>query len=132
MKLVTQKSPMGCAVAATASFLNLSYDSTLRLFDNGRIRHSVYGFYVYDIVKVLKKRNILAKAFNVRGKKIKFYIGDIVFSKEKIDDPFGHYLLKTQKGWMDSWINFPSITPARAGYKKRLSGEILWVVREIH
>jgi hypothetical protein len=130
MKLVTQKSPMGCAVAATASFLKLDYDSTLKLFDNGKIRHAVYGFFVYDIVKALKKRNVLAKAFNVRGKKIKFKTGDIVFSKDKLDDPFGHYLLKTPKGWMDSWKNFPSMTPARAGYRKKLSGDVLWVIRK--
>lgn len=131
MKLIAQKSPMGCAVAATASFLGLDYDSTLKLFENGKVRHAVYGFFVYDIVKALKKENIIAKSFNIKKREMKFKLGDIVFSKNESDDPFGHYLLKTPKGWMDSWINFPSITPARAGYRKKLPGKALWLVRRV-
>lgn len=132
MKLITQESPMGCAVAATASFLGLSYNSTLKFFDNGQVRHSVYGFFAYDIVKVLKKRNIIAKSYNIKNKGIKFKIGDIVFSRDELNDPFGHYLLMTPKGWMDSWRNFPSINPAKAGYRKKLPGKALWVVRRVY
>ncbi len=131
MKLVTQQSPMGCAVAATASFLKLDYYSTLKLFDNGHVKHSVYGFYVYDIVRVLKKKGVVAKSYKTRGVKIKFKTGDIVFSRDKLNDPFGHYLLKTPKGWMDSWKNFPSITPAKAGYRKRLPGQAEWLIRVV-
>ena len=131
MKLVTQQSPMGCAVAATASFLDSDYCSTLKLFDNGYIKHSVYGFYVYDVVRALKRKNIITKAYNIKRERPRFKIGDIVFLRDEADDPFGHYLLKTRGGWMDSWKNFPSINPAKAGYRKRLPGKPEWLIRVI-
>lgn len=40
----------------------------------------------------------------------------------------GHYILRTKKGWMNPWINYPSISPARAGFQKRLPGEVQWIL----
>lgn len=57
--------------------------------------------------------------------------GTIVFIAKSKKYPEGHYLLKTSKGWMNPWVNFPEITPARAGFQKRLPGKVVWVMHEV-
>ncbi len=52
------------------------------------------------------------------------------FVRDGKDDSWGHYLLRTSKGWMNPWINWPSINPARAGYEKEFIGEIEWIIYE--
>lgn len=129
MKLVTQEGAMGCAVACTASLLGLTYKDTLKKFKDGKKKHSDIGFYVYDIKKVLADNNLNPKTYNLSRQKMKFKIGDIIFTKETKDDLLGHYLFKTKKGWMDCWINYPSVIPAKSGYRKRFLGKALWLIR---
>ncbi len=42
--------------------------------------------------------------------------------------PFGHYLLKTEKGWMNPWINRP-YEPRSAGVNKRLPGKPVYAIQ---
>ena len=44
--------------------------------------------------------------------------------------PAGHYLLKTKKGWMNPWINYPQIKPAKAGFQQKIPGKIQWIIFE--
>lgn len=132
MKLVSQEAPMGCAIACTASLVNKSYQQMRRFFVDAKIKESTLGFYNRDIVRVLSKLNLVSKVFSRRkfgNRKIK--IGTIVFIRRSKEYPFGHYLLKTKKGWMNPWINYPNISPAKAGYQEKLPGCISWVIEEI-
>jgi len=129
MESIPQEAPMGCAIACIASLLNLSYRETRKLFKGGETKERTTGFYNRDILKVLKKGGIVAKVhdFNkTHNKKLK--PGIIVFIERSNKYPDGHYLLKTKKGWMNPWINFPLINPAKAGFQKKLPGKIRWVI----
>ena len=129
MKPIPQEAPMGCAIACVASFLSLSYKETRKLFKDGKTREYTTGFYNRDILKTLKKRGIVAKAHNfnkTHNKKLK--PGIIVFVERSNKYPAGHYLLKTKKGWMNPWINFPIINPAKAGFQKKLPGRARWII----
>ena len=130
MKLITQEAPMGCAIACTASLANLSYKQMRKHFDEGMIKEQTSGFYNRDIVNVLNKIKIKAKIFNMKrwgNKNMGF--GTIVFIERSKKYPAGHYLLKTKNGWMNPWINYPNINPAKAGFQKTLPGKVKWVVK---
>lgn len=129
MKLITQKAPMGCAIACSASLVDFSYEKMSRYFDNSKIKEQTSGFYNRDIIATLSKIGVRAKAYSIKrwGNK-KINIGTIIFVKRSKEYPVGHYLLKTERGWMNPWINFPNITPAKAGFQKSLPGKINWVI----
>jgi len=44
-----------------------------------------------------------------------------------------HNYYKSNKGWMDPWINFDSnninLETAKAGFRKRIPGKIIYAVR---
>jgi len=133
MKLITQEAPMGCAIACSASLADLSYKQIKRYFDNGDTKEQTSGFYNRDIVSALGKIGIQAKAFSIKrwgNKKIK--IGTIVFIEHSKKYPAGHYLLKTKSGWMNPWVNYPNINPAKAGFQKELPGKIGWVIETVN
>ncbi len=129
-KPVTQQAPAGCAVACVATLLGTNYESALNLFRDGRNRHFTSGFYNNDIVRVLEKKHIKAQARHVT--KINpgdiYKEGTIVFLRRGEKYPIGHYLLRKDNQWIDSWINFPNINPAKAGFRKRLPAEVQYVI----
>lgn len=128
MKPVAQEQSMGCGVACVASKFDISYKKALNLFDNKQ--NSVdAGYMMNDLANaMLKKRKSTFKIIKAKNN-MRTTIGDIVFISWP--EPHGHYLLKTKQGWMNSWINHPNITPAKAGYQKKIKGKILWILREI-
>lgn len=129
--LVAQEDPMGCAVACVASLLGLSYKKTLRLFDKNKA--STKGYYLKDIVLVLKKKRVKYRGAKITDKTKKYInkAGSIVFIKRSKKYPAGHYLLKTKNGWMNPWLNYPKINPARAGFMKKLPGKAQWILYKI-
>jgi ABC-type bacteriocin/lantibiotic exporter with double-glycine peptidase domain len=130
MKLITQESPMGCAIACTASLANLSYKQMRKLFNGGRIKESTQGFYNRDIIYALSKIKVSAKTYSAKtlGNK-KIGLGSIVFIERSKKYPAGHYLLKTKNGWMNPWINYPNINPAKSGFQKTLPGRVVWIIK---
>ena len=129
VKPITQESPMGCAIACTASLAGLSYKRARQYFDNGKLKDSTCGFYNRDIISALDKIGIKARAYSAErldNKKIK--TGTIVFIERSQKYPAGHYLLKTKNGWLNPWINYPNITPAKAGFQKTLPSKIRWII----
>jgi hypothetical protein len=129
MKLVTQEGSMGCGVACSASLTGLSYKEMRKLFSKGSIKDKTTGFYNKDFVEALGKIGIKAKGYNVKkwgDKRIK--PGTIVFSKRSKLYPFGHFLLKTKKGWMNPWKTGTTIKEAKAGWQKRFPGEKSWII----
>lgn len=132
MKPIPQEAPMGCAIACAASLTNQSYKKMRRYFDNGELKERTSGFYNRDIISALNKVKISAKAFSIkRWGKRKVKVGTIVFIERSKKYPAGHYLLKTKKGWMNPWINYPHINPAKAGFRKTLPSKASWVIETL-
>lgn len=127
-KLVAQEDPMGCGIACIASLLKITYDSAKRLFPKDY--SSTRGYYIKEISNALEKKGLVVKygKFNNKTKEYANKEGSIVFIKRSEKFPYGHYLLKTDKGWMNPWINYPKINPAKAGYEKNIPGEIQWII----
>ena len=129
MNPIAQGQGWGCAVACVASVLNISYKKALLLFDKP---HQAWGrgFYCPQTCKALKKagKEYHWAKISSKNKALIKRIGIIVFTREDKKDHLGHYVVKTKKGWMNSWVNFPCITPAKAGYCKKLPGKPSWVI----
>ncbi len=122
-KAVAQEHGMGCGVACTASLLGKSYSTTLKLFNEKQA--STRGYYLRDIVRALDKKEFnytWSKVTNKTKKYLKIP-GSIVFVKRSKIFLAGHYLLKVKEGWMNPWINYPKISPAKAGFQKNLPGK---------
>jgi len=119
---------MSCAVAGVASLLGESYNTTLKLFNKNSA--STRGYYCKEIVDALGKRNLIysyGKVINKTRKHLRIP-GTIVFIQRSKKYPAGHFLLKTERGWMDPWINFPDDNPRKSGFRKRLPGKAQWVL----
>jgi hypothetical protein len=129
MKPVTQEASMGCAIACAASVAGLSYKKMRRYFEEGERYEYSRGFYNRHIVQALKRVGIPTRASSVkRWGDRKFKNGTIVFVGPSEKYLAGHYFLKTSKGWMNPWINCPSIKPATSGFQKNLPGKIRWLI----
>lgn len=133
MKPITQEAPMGCAIACSASLAGLTYRQMRRYFDNGELKERTSGFFNKDIVSALDKAGIKAKGYSIKkwGNR-KIGNGTIVFIKRSKKYPEGHFLLKTKTGWMNPWINYPNINPAKAGFQKTLPKKIDWVIETMN
>lgn len=127
-KPITQEHPMGCGVACIASLLGISYERALNLLNKSHA--SARGYYLKDIILALKKRrlNYQNSKVNNNTKKYLKIPGSIVFIKRSKKYPAGHYLLKTKSGWMNPWINYSEINPAKSGFNKKLPGKAQWIL----
>lgn len=134
MVYVAQKHNLGCAVASVANKLGISYESALTLFDQpsnawGR------GFYCRDIVSALHKRGINTKVCHrksINSQLLPF--GTIVYVRRCASLPAGHYLIKGEMGWIDSWINISNrfdIKNAKVGIRQKLPSEIQYAVVDV-
>jgi hypothetical protein len=128
MKAVTQEEPMGCGIACVAFLLKVPYKKAKSMFKHPE--HSfTRGFYCGEITNVLNKGelNYSFSKINPDSKKM-IRIGAIVFTARNKNYPGGHFLVKTKRGWMNPWINFPLISPAKSGFQSNLPGKIQWVI----
>ena len=121
IKKITQKHGMGCGVACVAAASGINYDDAIKLFSKPQNAWSK-GYMCRDLVNALKKskKNYRYKYLKNKRDPILKIPGTIVFTRFSKAYPHGHYLIKTSKGWMNPWINFPEITPAKSGITKRL------------
>ena len=127
MKAIAQEHPLSCGLACVASAANRAYRQVFKLANQKDAW--TRGYYCPDLVSLLKKMK-MRYAYAPYSLKTRKYLqkkGTIVFITSK-KMPYGHYLLRTPKGWMNSWINFPRITPAKAGFTKKLPGKPKWVI----
>lgn len=128
MKLVPQEHGMGCGVASVASILGISYKKALKLFKKQK-NASTKGYTGRDICNALQKAGKKYECKYV-GKKNKSLISKkkiIVYIKKNKKYKYGHYLAKTSKGWMNSWINLPN-KPIKSGYSIKLPGKATYVI----
>lgn len=129
MKTITQEELMGCGIACVAVAIDKSYKSTKKLFDNPEYA-STRGYYCRELLNVLNKKfnNYNFIRVNEKNKSLLKHDGVIVFIKRSKKYPAGHYLIKTEMGWMNPWINFPNISPAKSGFQTKLPGEAQWII----
>jgi len=128
MKAVAQKHPMGCGIACVAYIAGVSYKTILKLFP----QEYAYtrGYYCRELVKALAKFNFVYTYKKVTPKTRKYLKkkNTIVFIAPSKRYPAGHYLVSTKKSWMNPWINYPSMNPAKAGFVNKLPGKPRWVL----
>ena len=131
-KSTVQEEPMGCAIACVAHASNINYKNAKALFSNPD-KSITKGYLCREIVNALKKASLSYKyvKFNKERESFLDKPGTMVFIEDK-KYPQGHYIIRTSKGWMNPWINFPSINPAKSGFQKKISGKPKWIIyREI-
>lgn len=127
---VTQEHGTGCGVACTAFVLNLTYSEALYYFLKpaqawGR------GFYCREVVAALGRagKTYTQSYVKSKGRQLLKIPGMIVFVGRSEKYPLGHYLVRTIRGdWMNPWINFPVIAPAKSGFQRRLPGKVIYVL----
>jgi hypothetical protein len=132
-ELITQEESMGCGIACVASRIGEDYQSTRKLFSDSE-RSLNEGYYCEDLIEALEKKGLKYgfKEIKEGDEGIVNRTGTIVFAKRGDKYPEGHWLLKTEKGWMNSWFNWPSkIKEAVSGYDSEFPGIPEWVVYEI-
>ena len=129
MKPVTQEEPVGCAVACVACVCEISYKEAKKLFPNSEDA-SGQGYWCKDIVNALCRFGLTYKWKKARHD-TKYQERSIVFIDYSKKYPIGHYLVRTKNNWMDPWLNFPSIVPAKAGFVKKLSGKVGYYIYPI-
>lgn len=128
---VTQEDLLGCAVACVAFTLGITYSKALTLFKDGEYRvKNTANFYCPELVQILSSQGLVYSYSRINNPDIKVPYRSIVFIKRSRDYPFGHFLCKTDGGWMDSWINFPS-NPREAGFRKKLPGRPQYLITPI-
>ena len=125
MKAVTQEEGMGCGLACVAYILKIPYKKAKPMFKHPE-NSSTKGFMGYELKEVLNKKGL--NYSSLKYKKGKIADGTIVFIERSKKYPYGHFLVKTKKGYMNPWINYPSISPAKSGFEKKLLGKIYWIV----
>ncbi len=130
--MIAQEDELGCGVACVANLLDISYAQALQLFDKPE-NAKTKGFKCKEIMAVLQKSGIGAsyKYLKPRLKSKIYQPGVIVLIAVNKKYPFGHYLLRTNHGWLDPWVNIHSsqnVQKAKAGYRKRLPGKPIYAI----
>ncbi len=125
---IKQKIPLRLYVGVKINKSKIISLQDITYFDKGNENAKFRGFLCSEIVKALGKAGYKFHfKYTGRMKKYNFPNNTIVHIKKSKKYPVGHYLCLTQKGWMDSWINFPRLN-ARAGFRKRLPGKPIYAI----
>lgn len=133
-----QKDLNGCGIACIANLLDKPYDWVKKDFEK-KFYTIEKGIKIFDIVNYLKTHKLEYKSrFFNQNKKHKSNKADagkfskiqnsitLIAKNEKY--PIGHYLLRTGRGWVDPWYDFPSIHKVRAGIRKTLPADPWYVL----
>mgnify|MGYP001563219775 CR=1 FL=1 len=129
MEPIRQEDPFGCGIACVAFVTDISYEDSLKLFEDGKSKAKKVGFLCKEIVNALKFKGQIYeyKYVKIRYRKIIYNQNTIVFIKRSNKYPTGHYLVRANNKWMDPWINFP-YENAKAGFRKRLPGKPIYMI----
>lgn len=124
-KSVTQKDGLGCGIACVAHITERSYDEVIELL--GKVKAQISGFTLKELSSLLAHLGIdnYRHFVKPKTKHLIYTEGAIVFIKRSKLYPDGHYLVRHNGLWMDSWINSPvdqNIQAASSGFRQRLPG----------
>lgn len=136
-KYVHQKDMNGCGIACLANLLNKPYDSVKKDFEK-KFYPINKGVMCFDMVKYLNSldKNYKLKFINqnprhfnkVEAEKFPKLQNSITLIYKSKKYPIGHYLLRTKNGWVDPWLNYPSIDKVHAGLRKKLPNNAWYVI----
>lgn len=122
---------MGCAVACVAARCGITYSQALRLFEKEEFAWT-RGYYCPEVVAALARAGLLSYSYVAfRASKHAGVLespGTVAFLAPSSRYPAGHYVLRVKDGWMNPWVNFPLINPARAALVKELEGKVAYVI----
>jgi hypothetical protein len=131
-RAICQEHPLGCAVACVAARCAMTYRQALSHFNEPKNAWT-RGFYCSEVIAALERagKNYRSEAFDpIRHASALKRDGTILFLGASDRYPAGHYILRTDRGWMNPWINFPRMLPARAGFQTRPPGIPSYVLSE--
>ena len=122
---IRQEDEFGCGAACLAQVCGITYRTAVELLGIDKARSQ--GFYGRELEAGLRH---FGKSYQFRYLKPRlrrhiYNPGVIVFICRSKRYPFGHYLVYTNCGWSDSWINMQHCTDVQqstAGVRKRLPG----------
>jgi len=132
-----QEDEFGCGAACIALVCGVSYREAVDTL--GIDKAISRGFYGRELQSGLLSfgKSYEFKFLKPRLRKMIYEPGTIVFIRRSKRYPVGHYLLRTNQGWADSWINMQRCSDVRqstAGLRKRLPGRAQYALfpRSLH
>ena len=129
MKPIKQEHSYGCCIACLAFILQTDYKTVLNSIKGGAYKAENIGFFCRNLTMILnsKGHKYKWKYLKPRIRKRIYSTNVIVFIKRSKKYPAGHYLVRHEDKWMDSWINFPNL-PIKAGFRRRLSEKAIYAI----
>lgn len=132
-KSITQESDYGCGIACFAFATKSTYKEAEQFLGNEQAKSE--RFWCSDLASELNRagRRYTHKYVKPKLRNKIYKEGTIVLIRRSRNYPFGHYLIRHNKLWMDPWINLPfdnKIINAISGYRKRLPGKPMYVLFE--
>lgn len=133
-KSITQEFDYGCGIACFAFAVGLTYKQAEEFL--GKEQSVSARFWCKDLAAALNRYGVAYKHQYVKShfrKKI-YKEGTVVLIARPKHYPVGHYLIRHDGKWMDPWINLPvdkDIKRAYSGYRKRLPGRPMYMIRPI-
>lgn len=121
MRLVKQEDPFGCGVTCIAFILKINYHQALTLFKDGKIRAKEKpNFYCREMVMILNHSGLKYQYKYLKKRLLKkiYQPNTIVFIKRSKKYPFGHYLIRANRQWMDPLAGFRTKLPGKPIYEK--------------
>ncbi len=126
--VVKQEDAFGCAIACVAQITGRSYQDAKNLFRNpDYVANNGCGC-------IIMKNALMRAGFKYRFTKARSNnlellsrTGTLVLIEPNEQYKFGHYLVKTNHGWMNSWVNCP-FYPIRACLENELPGNAEWII----
>jgi hypothetical protein len=131
---VTQEHGMGCGLACLAYILGLSYQKVWKIIGNPQNAWK-RGYFCSELIKVLRSFRMPYKYKKIKSleEEILKVPNTIVFIEKSSQYPMGHFLVRTAHGsWMNPWINFPKIAPAKSGFQRKLPGHPIYAIYPEH
>jgi hypothetical protein len=128
-RIITQNHGMGCGVACVAAVTGISYKAALRMFAKPENAWTV-GYMCKDLVAALTRmgKPYAYKYLKDKDDPVLKKTGTIVFTHFSKAYPRGHYLARIKGGWMNPWVNFPEIAPARGSIVRKLPAQPIYAV----
>lgn len=127
---VTQELDYGCGVACFAFICGMTFREAVAYL--GREYSVKHGWRPSDLVVALNSLGLNYKNHYVRKKNItSFPVGTIALIERSLNYPVGHYLVLSEEGWMDPWINMlgnDDILHAGSGFRKDLPGRAMYAL----
>lgn len=134
-KSVTQLDCMGCGIACVAYVRDISYKEAKNLFDCPN-KASTKGYTIKHINNALFKFGLNYKSKYI-GRVEVYEIKDksLVYFKKCYNFPYGHYMVKTELGYMDPFINLREVNydieKAESGFNNDYKDKIVLISQPI-